>query len=300
MSCRIVDSLELLGGQVAAMYPEKDIFDVAGFPAVKGRVLVEALVEQAAPFNPTYVLDHQAMTLETSEEGPVTVTTTGDVSVEAKAVVINGGIGSFTPRALPAGDGWAGRGLVYFVPRLDEHAGKDIVIVGGGDSAFDWAYMLQPVAKSVSLVHRRDAFRAHASMVDQVRAMGVTLYTSCEVVELRGDGSLQEMEIKSKTTGESIVLPAQTAVAALGFIANIGPMADWGLELDHRRIVVGSTMQSNLPRVFGAGDIVTYPGKVPLISVGFGEAALAVNNAAPIIDPDSHIFPGHSSGGSAD
>src|SRR3954451_734675 len=153
----IMDTLPEAGGQITAMYPEKDIFDVAGFPSVKGRVLVDALVEQAAPFNPTYLLDHQAMTLETSDEGPVTVTTTGDVSIEAKAVVITGGIGSFTPRALPAGDGWAGRGLVYFVPRLDEHAGKDIVIVGGGDSAFDWAYMLQPIAKSVALVHRRDA-----------------------------------------------------------------------------------------------------------------------------------------------
>ena len=296
----VMDTLPEAGGQITAMYPEKDIFDVAGFPAIKGRLLVEALVEQAAPFEPTYVLGHQAVTLETSEEGPVTVTTEDGTTVEAKAVVITGGIGSFTPRALPSGDGWADRGLVYFVPRLDEHIGKDIVIVGGGDSAFDWAYMLQPIAKSVALVHRRDAFRAHASMVDSVRDLGVTLHTSCEVVELRGEDGIEEIEIRSKTSGDSIVLPAQTVVAALGFIANIGPMSDWGLELDHRRIVVGTTMQSNLPRVFGAGDIVTYPGKVPLISVGFGEAALAVNNAAPIIDPDSHVFPGHSSGASAE
>jgi thioredoxin reductase len=296
----VMDTLPEAGGQITAMYPEKDIFDVAGFPAIKGRVLVEALLEQAAPFEPTYVLGHQAVTLETSEEGPVTVTTEDGTTVEAKAVVITGGIGSFTPRALPSGDGWVDRGLVYFVPRLDEHIGKDIVIVGGGDSAFDWAYMLQPVAKSVALVHRRDAFRAHASMVEQVRDLGVTLHTSCEVVELRGEDGVEEIEIRSKTSGESVVLPAQTVVAALGFIANIGPMSDWGLELDHRRIVVGTTMQSNLPRVFGAGDIVTYPGKVPLISVGFGEAALAVNNAAPVIDPESHVFPGHSSGGSAE
>ena len=296
----IMDTLPEAGGQITAMYPEKDIFDVAGFPSVKGRVLVDALVEQVAPYEPTYLLDHQALSLETSEEGPVTVTTTEDISVEAKAVVITGGIGSFTPRALPAAEGWAGHGLVYFVPRLDEHAGKDVVIVGGGDSAFDWAYMLQPVAKSVSLVHRRDAFRAHASMVDQVRKMGVTLHTSCEVDEIRGSGQVEEVVIRSKTSGETRTLPAQTVVAALGFIANIGPMADWGLELEHRRIVVGTTMQTNLPRVFGAGDIVTYPGKVPLISVGFGEGAIAVNNAAPVIDPASHVFPGHSSGGSAE
>ena len=296
----VMDALPEAGGQITAMYPEKDIFDVAGYTAVKGRVLVENLVASAAPFSPTYVLGEQAVALEAPEEGPVTVTGSAGTVISAKAVIITGGIGSFTPRALPADDGWAGRGLVYFVPQLADHADKDVVIVGGGDSAFDWAYALQPIARSVSLVHRREQFRAHGAMIDTVRDMGVALFTSCEVSAIRGEDRIAEVEVTHKVTGEVTVLPAQTVVAALGFVANIGPIATWGVELLKRHIVVDTAMRTNVPHVFAAGDIVTYPGKVPLISVGFGEAALAVNNAAPIVDPGMGIFPGHSSGGSSE
>ena len=296
----VMDALPEAGGQITAMYPEKDIFDVAGYTTVKGRVLVENLVASAAPFSPTYVLGEQAVDLDAPEGGPVTVTGSAGTVISAKAVIITGGIGSFTPRALPADDGWAGRGLVYFVPQLADHADKDVVIVGGGDSAFDWAYALQPIARSVSLVHRREQFRAHGAMIDTVRAMGVALFTSCEVSAIRGVDTITEVEVTHKVTGEVTLLPAQTVVAALGFVANIGPIATWGVELLKRHIVVDTAMRTNLPHVFAAGDIVTYPGKVPLISVGFGEAALAVNNAAPIVDPGMGIFPGHSSGGSSE
>jgi thioredoxin reductase (NADPH) len=299
-SVAVMDALPEVGGQITAMYPEKDIFDVAGFPSVKGRVLVENLFEAAAPFHPTYLLGEQAVTLETSADSPAVVTGSNGSTITAKAVIITGGIGSFTPRSLPADEGWEGRGLVYFVPRLADHAGKDIVIVGGGDSAFDWAYSLAPIARSVALVHRREQFRAHGSMVDQVRDMGVALHTSSEVTAIRGEGTIAEVEVTHKVTGQSAVLPAQTVVAALGFVANIGPIATWGLDLAKRHIVVDTAMRTNLPRVFAAGDIATYEGKVPLISVGFGEAALAVNNAAPIVEPGMGIFPGHSSGGSAE
>lgn len=299
----VMDALPEAGGQLAALYPEKEIFDVAGFPTIRGRVLVENLLAAAAPFKPTYLLGEQAVELVTSPEGPVVVRGAQGSEVRAKAVIITGGIGSFTPRPLPADDGWAGRGLVHFVPRLAEHAGQDVVIVGGGDSAFDWAYSLAPIARSIALVHRREAFRAHSSMVETVRGMGVALYTNYEVSAIRGtpdDSHVAAVEIRHKVTGEGLSLPAQTVVAALGFIANIGPIAGWGLDLAKRHIVVDTTMATNLPRVFAAGDIVTYRGKVPLISVGFGEAALAVNNAAPAVDPSMGIFPGHSSGGSAE
>lgn len=296
----VMDALPEAGGQITAMYPEKDIFDVAGYTSVKGRVLVENLVASAAPFSPTYVLGEQAVALAAPEEGPVTVTGSTGTVISAKAVIITGGIGSFTPRSLPADEGWEGRGLVYFVPQLADHADKDVVIVGGGDSAFDWAYALQPIARSVSLVHRREQFRAHGSMIDTVRDMGVALFTSCEVSAIRGADRITEVEVTHKVTGEVTVLPAQTVVAALGFVANIGPIATWGVELLKRHIVVDTAMRTSLPHVFAAGDIVTYPGKVPLISVGFGEAALAVNNAAPIVDPGMGIFPGHSSGGSSE
>lgn len=296
----VMDALPEAGGQITAMYPEKDIFDVAGFPAIKGRALVDDLVAQAEPFKPTYVLGQQAVELVTSDDELARVTTDQGVTVDAKAVVITGGIGSFTPRPLPADDGWDGKGLVFFVPKLDVHAGKDVVIVGGGDSAFDWAYALQPIARSVTLVHRREQFRAHGAMVDKVREMGVLLMTSSELSAIRGDDLVTEVDITHKESGELTTLPAQTVVASLGFIANIGPMAQWGLELEKRHIIVDTAMRTNLPRVFAAGDIVAYPGKVALISVGFGEAALAVNNAAPIIDPSQGIFPGHSSGASSE
>ena len=292
----VIDALTEAGGQITAMYPEKEIFDVAGFPSVKGKELINGLLTQAGQFNPTYILGEKAVELDTSEAGPVTVVTSSETVIEAKSVVITGGIGAFSPRELPVGTEFVGRGVVYFVPKLSDHADKDVVIIGGGDSAFDWAYSLVPIAKSVTLVHRRDSFRAHATSVQKVRDLGVELITDSEVCEIVGLDSVSSVRIANKLTDEVRELPAQTIVAALGFIANIGPIADWGLEISKRRIVVGTAMQTNLPRVFAAGDITVYPGKIPLISVGFGEAGTAVNNAAPLIDPNHGVFPGHSSG----
>lgn len=296
LTCAIMDTLPEAGGQITAMYPEKAIYDVAGFPKIKGKDLVSALVEQAAPYDPKYLLGHTAETLQTSEEGPVVVTSDKGETITCGAVIITGGIGRFTPRPLPAADGWESKGLVHFVPKLDAHAGKDVVIVGGGDSAFDWVTELHPIAKSVTLVHRRAAFRAHESTVEAVKKLGVPLLVDSEVSKVFGNGSIESIEVTHTPTGEVKVLPAQTLVAALGFVANIGPLADWGLELQKRRILVDSTTRSNLPRVFAAGDISTYPGKVALISTGFGEAATSVNNAAIVINPEAHLFPGHSTG----
>lgn len=292
----VIDALPEVGGQITAMYPEKEISDVAGFPSIRGRVLVEQLKEQADQFNPRYVLGTQATTLTAAAEGPVVIETDDGTRITAKSLIITGGIGSFRPRPLPAGDGWEGRGLAFFVPRPEEFAGRDIVIVGGGDSALDWAHMLHPVAKSVAIVHRRDQFRAHGTLVDKARELGMRLLTPYEVTALRGDATLTEVEITHKKTGDITVLPAQSVIAALGFVANIGPIAQWGLDLEKRHILVDTHMRTSLARVFAAGDIAVYPGKVPLLSVAFGEAALAVNNAAPIVSPELGIFPGHSSG----
>jgi thioredoxin reductase len=179
-STAVIDALPEVGGQITAMYPEKDIFDVAGFTAVRGRVLVEELKKQADQFGPRYLLGDQAVDLATTADGPVLTLASGDV-VSAKSMIITGGIGSFKPRPLPAGGEWEGRGLVFFIPQPQDHADKDIVIVGGGDSALDWAHMLHPIAKSVTVVHRRDQFRAHASMVDRARDLGIELITPCEV-----------------------------------------------------------------------------------------------------------------------
>ena len=289
----VVDSLPELGGQITAMYPEKQILDVAGFPSVKGRDLVEGLVEQANTAQPEYLLDRTATGLVHTDDD-VTVTLDDGTTVTAKAVLITAGIGKFSPRPLPAGDGWLGRGMEFFVPSFAPYAGKDVVIVGGGDSAFDWAISLEPIARSVTLVHRRDAFRAHERTVQTVRDSSVEIITKAQVTGLFGEPTVAEVEI-TVDGQDPVRRPAQAVVAALGFVADLGPLQHWGIEVLKRHIVVDAAMHTNLPRVLAAGDITEYPGKVRLIAVGFGEAATAINNAAVVIDPTAHVFPGHSS-----
>ncbi|MFD6069416.1 MULTISPECIES: NAD(P)/FAD-dependent oxidoreductase [Amycolatopsis] len=294
LSMAVVDSLPEAGGQVTAMYPEKMIYDVGGFAEVRGRDLVRGLLDQAAPFKPAYLLGRKAEKLE-SVDGGVTITLDGGQTLRAGAVLITAGIGEFTPRPLPAGDGWLGRGMVHFVPSLKVHEGQHVVVVGGGDSAFDWVLALHPVAASVTLVHRRAKFRAAESIVRQARELGVRIVTDAEVTRfLDRDGALAEVEVQVKGS-EPEILRADTVVAALGFTADLGPIESWGLQIDHRAIAVDSTMATPRERVYAAGDVAAYPGKVKLIATGFGEAATAVNNIAVMLDPDAHLFPGHSS-----
>lgn len=294
MSTAILDSLPEAGGQVSALYPEKLIYDVAGFPAIKGQDLVDALVEQAGRHSPTYLLGQRAQSL-TVQPDRVRVQTDRELTVWARAVIITAGIGTFTPRPLPAAQEFEGRGLRYFVPRLDELRDRDVLIVGGGDSAFDWAHSLVPLARSVTLVHRRDAFRAHAGTVAAVRAAGVRILTPYEVEKVLGSPEIQAVEVFDHHSAQRLTLEVDAVVAALGFTADLGPMSTWGLAQSKRHILVDTRMATNLERVFAAGDITEYPGKVRLISVGFGEAATAVNNAAPSVDPEARVFPGHSS-----
>ena len=295
MRVAVVDSLPELGGQITAMYPEKQILDVAGFPTVKGRDLVAGLVAQAATAHPAYFLERTASTL-TEDDESVTVGLDDGTQIRAKAVLITAGIGKFSPRPLPVGDAWLGRGLEFFVPSFDPYVGKDVVIVGGGDSAFDWALHLEPVAKTVTLVHRRDGFRAHERTVEAVRASSVEIVTRAQVTAIHGNGTMQSVDVE--VDGEVVNRPAQAIVAALGFVADLGPLQHWGLEVEKRHVVVDPSMRTSSPRVFAAGDITEFPGKVRLIAVGFGEAATAVNNAAVVVDPTAHVFPGHSSEGS--
>jgi ferredoxin/flavodoxin---NADP+ reductase len=304
LSVAVLDSLPEPGGQVSALYPEKPIYDVAGLPAVRGRDLVRGLVEQAAPFSPTYLLGDQVVRLDRRpnadrDDRGILLTTAGGRTVSCGAVVLTAGIGTFRPRPLPAGEGHLGRGLMYFVPRLAELTDRDVMIVGGGDSAFDWALALEPLARSVTLVHRRDSFRAHQHTVDQVLESSVRVLTRRQVHAVHGVDGVETVDVRRDEDGAIETHEVQAVVAALGFTADLGPMASWGLTLENRNIVVDTSMSTGLPGVYAAGDVTTYPGKVRLISVGFGEAATAVNNAATYLDPTADLFPGHSTDAAA-
>jgi thioredoxin reductase (NADPH) len=296
----VVDSLPEPGGQVMALYPEKNIYDVAALPAVKGRELIAGLVQQAARFEPAYVLGERAETL-TDEAGRrpragdrLFVTTDKGTRISCGAVVITGGIGTFTPRPLPGGAEWEGRGLTYVVRELAAHAGRDVVIVGGGDSAVDWALALDGIASSVTVVHRRKHFRAHAASVADMEKGPAVVITDAQVSHLEGDDRLHTVHLRHKD-GAVTAHPAQSVIAALGFTADIGPLETWGIDVTDRKIMVDTAMRTSVAGVYSAGDITEYAGKVRLISVGFGEAATAVNNAATYLDPDQPLFPGHSS-----
>ena len=297
----VVDSLPELGGQITAMYPEKAILDVAGFPTIKGRDLVEGLVAQAATADPQYFLDRTALTLEHGDEHVVVGLDDG-TSISAGAVLDHRRHRQVQPAPAARGRRLGGPGrrvlrAVSFAP----YAGKDVVIVGGGDSAFDWALHLEPVAASVTLVHRRDAFRAHERTVGPVRDSSVEIITKAQVTALRGrTGTAAGSSPRSRSPSTDRTRwsgPPRRWWPRSASSPTSAPLQTWGLETHKRHVVVDSAMRTNLQRVFAAGDITEYPGKVRLIAVGFGEAATAVNNAAVAIDPTAHVFPGHSSEG---
>lgn len=296
LSTVVIDSLPEPGGQVAALYPEKLILDVAGFPAVKGQELVDNLVEQAGRYDPTYLLNHRAEDLEEGSDGGLLIRTSKGAEIHCKAVIITGGIGTFTPRPLPDSEEFEeGRGLVYFVRDLESMRDKDVLIVGGGDSAFDWALNLEQIARSITLIHRRDRWRAHEDSVQRVMDSTVRVMTFTEVASIQGVDGVESVTVFNNKTDERETLKSQAVIAALGFKSDLGPLRSWDVEIDGRNVNVDTSMATNLPGVYAAGDITDYPGKVRLISVGFGEAATAVNNAAAFIDPEARVFPGHSS-----
>jgi ferredoxin/flavodoxin---NADP+ reductase len=294
LSVALIDSLPEPGGQVAALYPEKPIRDIAGFPEVKGRDLVRSLVDQLAPFAPEMVLGRQATDLADRPGGGFRIGFADREALDAGAVVITGGIGTFRPRKLPCGEELLGRGLSYFLRDPADLAGRRVLVVGGGDSAIDWVDALAPVAAGVTLVHRRDVFRAHEHALAQVLAGPAVVRTNTVVEALHGPGRVSAAVLRDVVTGETTTVECDHVVAALGFTANLGPLLRWDLEIADRRIVVDRCGRTSRPGVFAAGDVCTYDGRVALIAVGFGEAATAVNHAAVWLDPTASAFPGHS------
>lgn len=295
LSVVVVDSLTHLGGQVAALYPEKLIYDVAGLPAVRGRDLISALTEQAQSAHPHFVMGEECTTLEDQQDGSIIATTSTGTAIHCGAILITGGIGRFTPRPLPAVDAYSGEGIHRVVGPAEDYTGHDVVIVGGGDSAVDWANMLTQTANSVTLIHRRERFTAHESSVEQARNSTCRIITEAELLEVSGDPRVQHVLIKEANQSDPEVIPASVIIPALGHIASLGPLTGWGLTIKNRQIEVGTDMSTGRSRVYAAGDITDYPGKVRLMVVGFGEAATAINNIAVALRPNEELFPGHSS-----
>jgi len=299
-SAAIVDALPQLGGQLTALYPEKYIFDVAGFPRVLAKDLVKQLSEQAAQFQQPAFLNQRVLRLE--EDGGVFTLVTESDRFPSRAVVIAAGIGAFSPRRLPhpGVEPWYGRGIHDVVTDPDDYRGQHVVIIGGGDSAFDWASQLVDRAASVTLVHRSDRFRAHAATIREVERAAESgrarIFTFHELADVCvTDDRIGGIVLRNTKTKATVEVQADVLLPMLGFVSDLGPLAEWGLNLEKDEIVVTSTMETGRAGIYAAGDITTYPGKLKLIATGFGEAAIAVNQAVHWIYPEKKVTPGHSS-----
>jgi ferredoxin/flavodoxin---NADP+ reductase len=295
-SVKIIESMPQLGGQLSALYPEKYIYDVAGFPKVRAQELVQNLIEQANLFNPVYCLEEKVQNVVKNEDGIFELTTNKGLHL-SRTVIITAGCGAFEPRKLniPGAEKYEGKNLFYFVNNLNQFRDQDVLIAGGGDSAVDWALMLEPIAKSVTLIHRRDTFRAHEHSVERMKKSSVRIITPREIQSLHGEERIEKVVIVDKKTGTTEELHVDALIVSFGFVSSLGPIKEWGLHIENGGIVVNSRMETNIPGIYAAGDIATYPGKVKLIAVGFGEAPTAVNNAKQYLDPSARLQPGHSS-----
>ena len=302
VSARIVDALPEAGGQLSALYPEKFIFDVAGFPQILAKDLVRALVEQNRRFPGSMHLGQHVTGLEKDGESFVLVTETD--RFPSKSLIVAAGIGAFSPRRLPqpCAEPWYGRGIYDVVTDPERFRGKRVVIVGGGDTAFDWGVQLLPRATSVTLVHRTDRFRAHDATVNEYRAAvdggRASLFVFHELADVvckTGNEHFSHIvlrDVKAKTTRE---IEADVVLPMLGFVSDMGAISEWGLTIVKDEIVVNSQMETGRAGIYAAGDVTTYPGKLKLIATGFSEAAIAVNQAVHWIYPEKKVAPGHSS-----
>jgi ferredoxin/flavodoxin---NADP+ reductase len=290
-TARIVESLEQIGGQVAATYPEKEILDVAGHPRIKGQDLVELCAEQGLQFGAEIRLGEEVEGLHrVSRDGEdlLEITTLPGGRYLSRTLIVTAGQGAFEPRKLPIGglDLWEGHGLHYVVQEKEAFAGARCVIVGGGDSALDWTLGLQDTAAHpIGLVHRRETFRAHETSVAEARELErlgrVRIFTPCELRAIHGNGRVEAVTIENTEAGTTEEVECDALILLLGFHSHLGAIADWGLRLHGKRQVEidPRTCETSMPRVYAAGDAAGYDGKITLITVGMAEAAIAVNNA---------------------
>ncbi len=294
---RIIEALDIVGGGLKVLYPEKYIYDVAGYPKILAKDLVAQFEEQARAYGAPIILGRRVTNLARRDDGVIELTTSEE-TYYSRTVIICAGMGAFIPKRLdiPNIERLEGAGVYYFVKDSSKFTGKTVLIVGGGDSAVDTALMLEKVAAQVILIHRNDRFRAYEESVRQLKESSIeTHYPFWEVKELFGENRVEAVIVVNTFTGEEMRFDIDALVLNLGFLSNLKTIRDWGLDLLHNAIKVDDMMQTGLPGVYAAGDIAGHSGKLKLISTGTGEAAVAVNNAVHYIDPRQQIEPGHSS-----
>lgn len=295
MSCKIIESLPQLGGQLSALYPEKFIYDVAGFPKIGAQDLVEKLVAQLDQFEQTICLNQEVLELDRQPDESIKVTTNKGSHL-TKTIVITAGNGAFQPRRLKVEDSekYEETNLHYLISDMNQFSGKKVQVFGGGDSAVDWAIMLEPIAEKVIITHRRDKFRAHEHTVETMMNSSIDVKTPYIPIKFIGEKRIEQVVLEEVKTKEEVIVDVDDVIVNYGFISALGPIKDWGLTLEKNCIVVNSKMETGVPGIYAAGDICTYEGKVKLIASGFGEAPTAISNAKVFVDPTSKVQTLHS------
>ena len=296
IKCHVVDALDVAGGQCAALYPEKPIYDIPGYPVIEAAALIEKLREQAAPFHPVFHLGQTVEKCERTEGGRFLLTASAGTKIDSRAVVIAAGVGAIGPNRPPlAGiETFENKSVFYFVKRRDDFAGKRVVIAGGGDSAVDWALSLADIAARVIVIHRRPKFRAAPESAAKLAKLAqegkIDMVVPFQLEGLEGvQGKLSAVTVKS-LSGEQRRIPADALLAFFGLAMSLGPIAEWGLNLEQNRIAVDpASCATNVPGLFAVGDIATYPGKLKLILSGFAESALAAHAIHPLVYPDREL-----------
>lgn len=294
---KVIEALPEIGGALKALYPEKYIYDIAGFPEIRAKEYCDMAYKQAAFYDTNFVLGQRVRDLKRRDDGLLELHTKRDIHY-TRTVIISCGMGAFMPRRLdlPNIRELEGNGIYYTVKNFHDFMDKRVVIIGGGDSAFDYAMALEPIAKSIDLVHRSARFNAHEESVDRIKRSSVKMhYPYWETKAVSGKDKLEAVTILQTQTGKEQYLEADAAIFCIGFLASLGPIKDWGLEIERGSIKVDPFMRTNIEGVYAAGDVVTHPAKIKLITTGCGEVAIAVNHAKTVIAPSESMEPGHSS-----
>ncbi len=289
-SVHLIDSMPEVGGQLAALYPEKYIYDVAGFTEIKAQQLIDKLYKQALTFSPKITLGESVLQVNRLDQEIFELRTTENRYM-TKAIIITAGAGAFQPRKLNV-DGctdFEGKNLHYSVKKLEEFSNDNVLICGGGDSAVDWALALDQVANHVTLIHRRNHFRAHEASLTQLKQSDVLVKTPYEVQEIVGKDRIEQVLMKEVNGEQESVLDVDSMIVNFGFVTDLGPLKRWGLDIYRNSIAVNQQMETNIPGMYSAGDICIYKGKPKLIATGFGEATIAVNQAKLRLDPKARV-----------